>query len=328
MSEPEDELPIQYSFNYELLDPVQRATILQQTKEIKSRLRRAAQDIWEVGQKLVEVRSCLKHGQFEVWLRAEFGWSHRTAYNFINVYEAFGEAANFAKLDIAASALYLLAAPSTPQSERDEFFQQAKAGEKITYKSVQKKLRDAKLKLAPEPSRASSSFASRKAEILAVLPNNLITIEAQTMDTAKTALPPVEEALDIQPGWYQLGEGPHWLFCGDTASPQFSEQVPQVILALAITSSDWDHDWLVDTARSVVILPEADLRENFVEQLMSMLTLPGDLVVFPWLPSADMIAIAHRLGRQVFAGDPDPKRCSKALKRLGLSFQKTNPSFK
>jgi len=31
------------------------------------------QEIWEIGQKLVDVRSRLKHGQFETWLKADIG---------------------------------------------------------------------------------------------------------------------------------------------------------------------------------------------------------------------------------------------------------------
>ena len=97
-------------FDYEILSPPKRNVVQKCTGEIKERLCRTAQDVWEVGQKLVEVRSQLEHGQFEMWLSAEFGWSRRTAYDFINVYEAFGENTNFARLDIATSALYKLAA--------------------------------------------------------------------------------------------------------------------------------------------------------------------------------------------------------------------------
>jgi len=68
------------------------------------------------------MRSRLKHGQFETWLKAES--LEPTAYNFINVYETFAERANLAQIDIATSALYLLAAPST-QNVRNEFMQRA-----------------------------------------------------------------------------------------------------------------------------------------------------------------------------------------------------------
>ena len=74
-------------FNYNTLDSKQRSIIEQRTEEIKERLKRSAQDIWEIGQKIFEVRSQLEYGNFDSWLKAEFGWSRRTAYNFIKVYE-------------------------------------------------------------------------------------------------------------------------------------------------------------------------------------------------------------------------------------------------
>ena len=82
-------------FDYNILSSHKQIIIQQCTGEIKERLRRTAQDIWEIGKKITEVRSQLEHGQFEVWLRSEFGWSRRTAYNFINVYKAFSDSKKF-----------------------------------------------------------------------------------------------------------------------------------------------------------------------------------------------------------------------------------------
>ncbi len=96
MSSFVNQTQLQTSFDYEILEFENRTLVQQTTENIIQRLRRAAQDIWEIGQKLAEVRSRLKHGQFEIWLKAEFGWSHCTDYNFINVYEAFDKPANFA----------------------------------------------------------------------------------------------------------------------------------------------------------------------------------------------------------------------------------------
>lgn len=145
-------------FDYEILNQENRFVIQQRTKELKERLQRTAQDIWEIGQKLADVRSRLKHGQFEAWLEAEFGWSRRTAYNFIRVYEAFQEDAKFAQSNIAPSALYILASPSTPQAIRDKFIQQAKTGTKVTHKDIlnavsQQKLRATASALSNESSK-------------------------------------------------------------------------------------------------------------------------------------------------------------------------------
>jgi hypothetical protein len=60
---------------------------------------------------LEKFRSLLNSYLYSATPKAEFGWSRRIAYNFINVYAAFGERANLAQIDIATSALYLLAAP-------------------------------------------------------------------------------------------------------------------------------------------------------------------------------------------------------------------------
>lgn len=130
---PERPLPeVAQSFNYAALDTETRIVVQQRTSEIKERLRDAARATWEVGQKLVDVRNCLEYGQFNLWLKTEFQWSRSTAYNYINIFESFGSCPNFGQLDIAISALYLLAAPSTPETAREEALERAVEGETIS----------------------------------------------------------------------------------------------------------------------------------------------------------------------------------------------------
>ena len=62
-------------FDYASLNPETRIVIQQRTNEIKTLIQRAAQDIFEIGQKLVEVKAKLGHGHFRSWLKAEFEWS-------------------------------------------------------------------------------------------------------------------------------------------------------------------------------------------------------------------------------------------------------------
>ena len=59
----------------------------------------------------------LGHGQFMEWIEREFAWSQRAAYRFMEVHEHV-KVANLASLEIDASALYLIAAPSTPEPVR------------------------------------------------------------------------------------------------------------------------------------------------------------------------------------------------------------------
>ena len=67
------------------------------------------------------------------WLQAEFGWSRRTAENFISVAETFHPKSEIiANLTILPTAAYLLAAPSVPEKARQEAIERAEGGEKIT----------------------------------------------------------------------------------------------------------------------------------------------------------------------------------------------------
>ena len=57
---------------YASLDVETRIVVQQRTSEIKTLMRRTAQDIVEIGLKLVEVNNRLAHGLFLSWLRMEF----------------------------------------------------------------------------------------------------------------------------------------------------------------------------------------------------------------------------------------------------------------
>lgn len=126
------------TFDYNALDSETRIFLQERARDIKGRLRSNARNAWEIGHDLVEVRQRLQYGHFVSWLRGEFEWSERTAYNYINVFESFGSFANFAKLETTAapSALYLLAAPSTPFDARAEALELVNGGKSITYKEA------------------------------------------------------------------------------------------------------------------------------------------------------------------------------------------------
>lgn len=102
--------PDEQNFNYEILDIETRIIVQQRTSEIKTLMHRTAQDTIDIGQKLIEVKERLGHGSFINWLKSEFTWSVSTATRFMQVSEQF-KFVNLVNLHIAASALYLLAAP-------------------------------------------------------------------------------------------------------------------------------------------------------------------------------------------------------------------------
>jgi hypothetical protein len=121
---------------YTSLDVESRIVVQQRTSEIKTLMRRTAQDIVDIGHKLIEVKDRLGHGRFDAWLCVEFEWSLQTAKRFMNVARRF-QNQQFADFDMAPSALYLLAAPSAPESAREEALLRAEQGEPITHRVAQ-----------------------------------------------------------------------------------------------------------------------------------------------------------------------------------------------
>jgi len=131
-------------FDYSALDQETQIAIRLRTSEIKSLAKRMAADVVEIGGKLAEVKEHLgSNGRFNEWLATELAWSERTAYNFIAVWQKFG-AANFALENVATSALYLLAAPSTPAEAVQAAKQIADSGEKVTHEVAKELTRQAK----------------------------------------------------------------------------------------------------------------------------------------------------------------------------------------
>lgn len=118
-------------FDYSALDTSTRIFVEERTTEIKSLIKRSAQDIIEIGGKLTEVKERLGHGRFGAWLAAEFEWTQQTAVTFMRVH---GKFKNFLNLEgFAPSALYLFASPSTPEEAVQEAIDRAQDGERITH---------------------------------------------------------------------------------------------------------------------------------------------------------------------------------------------------
>jgi len=131
-------------FDYAALDQETQVVVRLRASEIKGLAKRMASDVVDIGGKLAEVKDRIGgNGKFNDWLSAELGWSERTAYNFIAVWQRFG-AANFALENVATSALYLLAAPSTPAEAVEVAKQIADSGEEVTHGMAKEIVRQAK----------------------------------------------------------------------------------------------------------------------------------------------------------------------------------------
>jgi len=343
-------------FDYASLDAPTSQFVQQYTDEIQALMKRTAQNIIEVGQKLIEVKDTLGHGYFLTWLQAEFGWSYPTAARFMQVANSFKE--SYQTDNFAPTALYELAAPSTPQAARDEALARAKAGESITgkaAKSIKQKYTapaapksepapklEAKLtsQLSPTPLVASPQ-PRLKQEIIAIRPKPLATPAdgdpSITFQTAPAAQPKVGAqspiiTTDVSGGWWQLG-AKHLLYCGDPNSTQFLQRVPeQAPLLLAFPQhNDWQT--AIKAEVRVIItqyLPQCknpNLLEEILESNLLHHSKVGMVVVNCFVPSLEILSIVNRLDRRGLFAEPDAKRVNAVIKdwrQAGVKVEKVS----
>jgi hypothetical protein len=110
---------------------VPKSVLAEHATAIRQLGKRVVADVIEIGCRLADCRdNHLEHGQWLPWLKKEFGWTDRTARNFINVYEQ-SKLEKFSDLNLPVSSLYLLCAPSTPEEHRKIILERAGAGEEI-----------------------------------------------------------------------------------------------------------------------------------------------------------------------------------------------------
>lgn len=128
-------LPRRISFDYESLDADRRVVLEGRAARIKERVHRTRQDLIGIGEELIGAKAELGHGQFGAWLEAEFAWSDRFARDLMNVAQVFKSEVT-SDLYIPQTALLVLAAPSVPESAREEAIERASNGEHIGTKEV------------------------------------------------------------------------------------------------------------------------------------------------------------------------------------------------
>ncbi len=113
------------------------------TARIKDRLTRQVSDIIETGRDLIEVKSKLDHGQFENWLIQEFSMTDRTARRFMQA-ATWAEGKSDTVSVLTPTAIYLLSAPSTPESVAQTVFKSVESGEPAKPEAIRDLIIEAK----------------------------------------------------------------------------------------------------------------------------------------------------------------------------------------
>jgi CheY-like chemotaxis protein len=326
-------------FNYQSLEARDYDFIQQKTREIKSSIEKSTQTIVEIGCKLIEVKSRLKHGQFGDWLKLEFDWSEPTAQRFMRVARKF-KSVNLTDLSIAPSALYLLAAASIPELARTEAINRAVNGESIDYKKAKlikdkytqidsqqktidtqakrendrKDIRITKTSILPQQ--------SKNRETNFILPNQLrVNPQINAQDNSKSTLPSSSRQIDAieSESWWRIGNE-HLLFCGDPQSETFKQSIPQKIeLNIAFPDTpNWRLNIPGKVNSELVFFSQYQdldltLLRQAVEQLFLLYTEDSSIVVFSFLPDPQLIMLAERLNCICRIAEPNLSRCQKII---------------
>ncbi|MBD2308655.1 DUF3102 domain-containing protein [Chroococcidiopsis sp. FACHB-1243] len=308
-------------FNYTELEAEISQFVQQQTGEIQALVKRTAQDIIEIGQKLNAVKDKLKHGRFINWIEAEFHWSYPTAARFMQVADRFGS--QIYQIDkFAPSAMYELAAPSTSKQAIEEAIALAASGESITYskaKALKKKYKvsSAKPKLEAQstvseidPSSqnqvvsAQTSLLSPQVEIVATKPNTVARLSpngASRNRKSPTSQPEV--------CWHLAKD--HILYCDEPNSPALRQRLPEKLkLLLAFPPvPNWQTDIPADTRIIATrYLPKgknSELLENTLEALLDLYTEVGETVAICYLPFPKILDVLNRFERRGILVEPD-----------------------
>jgi hypothetical protein len=134
------------------------------TQKIKKIQGQELQARVEIGLELSRAKDLLGHGRFRPWLRREFRWSERTASSYMQLARHYeGKTAKFADLDLG-TALALVANPAL-EKVRDEVFERADAGEKITREDVRTQIAEVKAAAPKRQAKAKMDSPSDEKKI-------------------------------------------------------------------------------------------------------------------------------------------------------------------
>ena len=352
------EIESSQKFDYNTLDLETSQFVQQQAVKIRGLIR---QNIIEVGLRLLEVKQRLQHGSFIDWIEREFSWSYSLAYKFMRVAEAFPKkfkSVNFTDLNIAPSALYLLAAVSVPEAARQEAIARAEAGEEITYSIAQGIKRKHTADPQPLQTQTESSLylpaiTSSEPEDApladpptakpqsAIEPTQLTTQGKAMSSPSKlevVAIRPKADKAEASlhpPTWWQLG--PHYLFCGSPTAPQFKNRLPQkVALSLAFPPNQkWSLEQPLEANSSFALYrgykdEDLNLFRQMIEGALELYTEARNFVVLSFLPDPELLRLADNLGCCCFVADPDFQRCEAAIaawKAQGKTVLRINEAF-
>jgi response regulator of citrate/malate metabolism len=303
------------TFNYASLDQITAEFLLQETKEIKTLMKRTVEGIIETGERLQRVKQRLQHGEFMTWVENELKCHYSTALHFMRVWETFGEQKEqIADVGINVSVLYLLSAPSMPEQLRTEIVEMAKAGNPISF---------------AEAKRLKKEYTERQSDDNFTIKQEAITTIDVTVDSSsaqfetpqlksseKQKIVGIISQAKPEAKFWNLGK--HLLYCGSAQDPEFRDRLPKTV-SLNVgfpDSSSWSNEDLFPVqAKSTLVFhsvfQDLDLitLRNIVQRSIELCTESGEEILFSFLPYPEMLILAANLNCRCFIAESDLKRC-------------------
>jgi hypothetical protein len=142
------------------------ATLAEHADAIRQLGKQTVENIVEIGRRLTEAKAeSKKLGlSWGDWLEVEFKWSDQQARRFIHIFERKSQLNNLLNANLPVSALYLLAAPSTPKEARDAIIEHAQTGEPVSIAETKRIIEDARgrKQSARKPRKPTTKSQSEK----------------------------------------------------------------------------------------------------------------------------------------------------------------------
>jgi len=257
--------PEQLAFDYGSLDKSTREFVQERAAQIHQAARATAAGIVKIGGWLTEVKERLGHGKFLDWIKREFAWKQDTARSFMHVFEMLKNR-NFRDLEIDVSALYLIAAPRTPEPVRTEVIHRLEMGEQIKHSTVKVVVSEynktgdapkavAKLFDAVREAQQKEIVQRRELPSPAEARKTAIATGMHTLDRNGVYQPPmtVEAQADYRADWKRVGPIADFIRWA-SSSPDRAQALVELVKA-----RHWARDFKPDERRRAVrLLKEFD----------------------------------------------------------------------
>ncbi|MFM2312614.1 MAG: hypothetical protein RLZZ04_1890 [Cyanobacteriota bacterium] len=307
------------TFDYTSLDQTTAEFLLQETKEIKTLMKRTVEGIIETGERLQRVKQRLQHGEFMTWVENELKCHYSTALHFMRVWETFGEQKEqIADVGINVSVLYLLSAPSMPEQLRTEIVEMAKAGNPVSFAEA-KRLKKEYTERQSDESSTKQQEAITTIDVSAK--SSLAQLEtSQLKSTEKQQIVGILPKVKPEPKFWNLGN--HLLYCGSAQDLEFRDRLPETVsLNIGFPDSQfWSQEALFPVlAKSTLVFhsvfQDLDLvtLRNIVQRSIELCTESGEEVLFSFLPYPEMLVLADNLNCRCFIAESDLKRCQNTV---------------